>query len=184
MNTKKEIERYLQTAPKPTAPDGLLERLRENATSTDTDKRDSLIRRWFAPTGQSMSPWRVAVAAAIAVVLMLPLSYGAIKIAKVYIHTFVEESRWTDDDGTVHMTVTETVLSSHLPDPEKARKALEEFGNLYRQGKAVEIKPGVWAVTLSDGEEFAYSGRHPELVGLPDAEKKDLLRKQSGQTQE
>jgi hypothetical protein len=176
MNTKREIERYLQTAPKPTAPDGLLERLREDATQTDTERPASIIRRWFAPTGQSMSPWRVAVAVMIAVVLMLSLSYGAIKIVKVYIHTFVEESRQTDDDGTIRTTVTETVISTDSPDREGAQRVLEEFGRLYRQGKAEEIKPGVWTVTLSNGEEFAYSGRHPELVGLPPDDRNENVR--------
>ncbi|MHC4682179.1 MAG: hypothetical protein ACYTEK_26240 [Planctomycetota bacterium] len=42
----------------------------------------SSLRRWFAPTGRSISPWRVVAAAAVAIMVLLPLSYGATKLIK------------------------------------------------------------------------------------------------------
>jgi len=70
MNTKKKIERYLRAAPKPSAPEGLLDRLRNDVAVTDAAAHQSLLRRWFAPTGRSVSLWRVA-AAAVAIVAAL-----------------------------------------------------------------------------------------------------------------
>jgi len=108
-------------------------------------------------------------AVAIVVIVMLSLSYGATKIIKYF----------TIDGMTLVVK-----NSNNINNEEDARKAVEEFGKLYRAGKAREVKPGVWVVTLSNGEEFAYGGNNPELVGLPEAEKKELLKKQSDEIQE
>jgi hypothetical protein len=40
---------------------------------------------------------------------------------------------------------------------------LEEFYRLYHTGKAREIQPGLWRVTLANGELFKYKG-NPEWV--------------------
>jgi len=84
MNREKEIEQCLSAAPKPPAPEGLLDRLSEDVAATKVKVHASVIRRWFAPTGQSISLWRIAAAAAIVISLMLPLSYGAIKVIRNY----------------------------------------------------------------------------------------------------
>jgi hypothetical protein len=60
---------------------------------------------------------------------------------------------------------------------EDMRKMNEEFHLLYKEGKAEEIRPGVWSVVLSNGERFNYGG-DPELLGLSNAEKKEVLQKQ------
>ena len=60
---------------------------------------------------------------------------------------------------------------------EDAKKATEEFYKLYKEGKAKEVRPGVWVVTLSNGEEFAYGG-DPDQLELTEAERKELLKKQ------
>lgn len=85
MNTHKKIEQCLRAAPKPPAPDGLLDRLQADVSSRDINIQRSSLRRWFAPTGRSISPWRVAAAAAIAIAVLLPLSYGATKLIKRFI---------------------------------------------------------------------------------------------------
>jgi len=85
MNTEKKIEQCLRAAPKPPAPDGLLDKLQTDVSTQDIKTHRSSLRRWFAPTGRSISPWRVAAAAAIAIAVLLPLSYGATKLIKHFI---------------------------------------------------------------------------------------------------
>ncbi len=85
MNTEKKIEQCLRAAPNPLAPDGLLDRLQADVSARDINKHRSSLRRWFAPTGRSISPWRVAAAAVIAIAVLLPLSYGATKLIKRFI---------------------------------------------------------------------------------------------------
>lgn len=70
MSTEKEIERCLSAAPKPPAPDGLLNRLQENVAAKKVETRGTAVRRWFAPTGGTISLWRVAAAAAIVAALI------------------------------------------------------------------------------------------------------------------
>jgi Tol biopolymer transport system component len=85
MNMQKKIEQRLRAAPKPPAPDGLLDKLQADVSVQDIKTHRSSLRRWFAPTGRSISPWRVAAAAAIAIAVLLPLSYGATKLIKRFI---------------------------------------------------------------------------------------------------
>ena len=162
MNTEKEIEQCLRAAPKPPAPERLLDRLQEDVSVKEPGTRDTVVRRWLAPAGGSISPWRVAAAAVIGVFVTLSLGYGAAKVIKCF---------------TVGKTTLVVKNSDRINSREEAQKALEEFRKLYREGKAKEVRPGVWVVTLSNGEEFAFGGRHPELAGLPDGESKELLQK-------
>jgi Tol biopolymer transport system component len=83
MNTEKKIEQCLRAAPKPPAPDGLLDKLQADVPAGDVKTRSTAIRRWFAPSGGPVSLLRVAAAVAIAV--LLPLSYGATKLIKSFI---------------------------------------------------------------------------------------------------
>jgi len=85
MNMQKKIEQYLRAAPKPPAPDGLLGKLQADVSVQDIKTHRSSLRRWFAPTGRSISPWRAAAAAVITIVVLLPLSYGATKLIKRFI---------------------------------------------------------------------------------------------------
>jgi hypothetical protein len=67
--------------------------------------------------------------------------------------------------------------SDKIQTEEDARRAEEEFYELYKEGKAEEVEPGVWVATLSDGENFAYGG-DPEHLGLSDSKRKELLKQQ------
>lgn len=111
---------------------------------------------------------KLAAAAIVGIAAMLPLAYGAAKIIKYF-----------KVDG-VNITVknSEKINTQH-----DARNALEEFGMLYREGKARQVKPGVWVVTLSNGEEFAYAGDNPEWVGLSLEQKNSLLKAQNEELQ-
>jgi hypothetical protein len=98
MNTEKKIEQCLKAAPKPPAQDGLLDKLHKDIALGDIKTRRSALRRWFAPTGGSISPFRVAAAAVIAIALLLPLSYGAVRSGYKIIE-FVMEREIEGPDG-------------------------------------------------------------------------------------
>ncbi|MHC4489888.1 MAG: hypothetical protein ACYSW7_12075 [Planctomycetota bacterium] len=179
MNTEDKIKKCLKSAPKPAAPDGLLNRLREDVAAGEIKKRVTVIRRWFAPAGGSISPWRVAAAAAIAIAVLLPLSYGAAKTVKRIIKTFEAMFVYPQDDGAVHAYGVRGGIGSSDPNftEEDARKAKREFYELYKQGKAKEVAPGMWMATLSNGKGFGYGG-DPELLGLSEAERNEFFKKQ------
>jgi len=177
MNTEKKIEQYLKAAPKPPAPDGLLDKLQADVSAHDIKTHRSSLRRWFAPAGERISFRRVTAAAAIAIAVLLPLSYGATKVLKKYFVTFEAEFEYPEDN-TVYRTIQTTVTAGDdIKSEEDAKKVLEEFGRLYREGKAEEIRPGVWQAVLSNGGKFNYGG-DPEILGLSETERKKLLKKQ------
>jgi len=184
MNNKKKIEQCLRAAPKPAAPDSLLNRLQEDVAAGEIKKRDTVIRRWFAPAGGSISPWRVAAAAAIAIAVLLPLSYGATKTVKRIIKTFEAEFVYPQDDGSVHGYKVGSAIGSNDPNftEEDALKNQREFYELYKQGKAEEIEPGFWFAILSNGKGFGT--RNPEMLGLSEAERKEFLKKQFDEIEE
>ena len=175
MNTQKKIEQSLRAAPKPPAPDGLLENLQADVSAWDIKTHRSALRRWFAPAGGRISLLRVAAAATIAIVVLLPLSYGATKVVKKYFVTFEDEFEYPEDNIVYRTTQTGVVAGDDIKSEEDAKKvlkkALEEFGKLYREGKAKEIRPGVWQVILSNGGKFNYGG-NPESLGVSEMELK------------
>ncbi len=175
MNKKKQIEQHLRDAPKPPAPDGLLNKLKADLYAGDINKRRSALRRWFAPTGGTISPWRVAAAVMIAIVVLLPLSYGANKVMK-YFDVFEAEFNYPEDNVVFRVSANVVSSDPNVTD-EDMKRMNEEFHQLYKEGKAEEIKPGVWSAVLSNGQRFNYGGE-PELLGLSEAEKKEVLQKQ------
>ena len=176
MNTEKKIEQCLKSAPKPATPDGLLNRLQEDVAAGEIKKRVTVIRRWFAPANGSISLWRVAAAAVIVIAVLLPWSYAATKTVKRIIKTFEAKFVYPDDGGAYGVGVG---IGSSDPNftEEDARRAKREFYELYKQGKAKEVEPGVWVATLSNGKGFGYGG-DPELLGLSEAERNEFLKKQ------
>jgi Tol biopolymer transport system component len=84
MNTEEKIEQCLRAAPKPPAPDSLVNKLRNDVSLRELGTRESALRRWFTPSGERISRWRVA-AAALTVAALLPLSYGATQLIKSFI---------------------------------------------------------------------------------------------------
>ena len=176
MNMKNKIEQCLRAAPKPTAPDGLLGKLQNNIAFREIKTKRSNLRRWFSPKGGSVSGWRVAAFAAIAIAVIMPLSYGATKAVKYVITTF--EAEFEYGDNMVYKVKTSVASSSdNIQSKEAALKAQQEFYELYKEGKAEEIKSGVWVATLSDGEKFAFAG-NPESLGLIENERTELLQEQ------
>jgi hypothetical protein len=171
MNTKKKIKRYLRAAPKPPAPDDLLDRLKNDVATKETKIHSFNLRKWFAPSGDSISLKRVVAAAAIVIAIMLPLSYGAVKIVKY----FTTQLTFEYPEDNITYVVTSTFEGKN---EENVRETLEEFRKLYNEGKAEEVKPGVWVVTLSNGEKFAYAGDNPEQATLTFSEDEVQLLKE------
>lgn len=177
MNTEKRIEECLKSAPKPPAPNDLLEKLQGDVTFGEAKGQRTVLSRWFAPSGGHISPWRAAAAAAIAVVVLLPLSYGATKAVKHVITTFEARFEYPEDNMVYTVKTSIATSGDDIHSEEDARKAQQEFYQLYKEGKAEEIKPGVWAVTLSNGERFAFGG-DPESLGLSGIEREEQLKEQ------
>jgi len=177
MNSQKKIEQCLRAAPKPAAPDSLLDNLQADVSDQNIKTKHSSLRRWFAPAGKPISPWRVAAAATIAIAVLLPLSYGATKVVRKYFVTFEAEFEYPIDNTIYTTRSVTTVTGDNIHSEKDAQKILKEFYELYKEGKAEETRPGIWLVTLSNGDKFAYGG-DPEALGLSDTERKELLKKQ------
>ena len=165
--SQKKIEQYLKAAPKPPAPEGLLDKLQSDLSAQDIKTHQSILRRWFAPTGGSVSILRVAAAAMIALAVLLPLTYGAGKIVKVYVFSF--ESRRVNKDGSITAMRTGVKLSGDFADEEEAKRVWEETRKLKRSGKyertflkeieknGVKRRIYTYRYTLSNGQVMAFN---------------------------
>lgn len=151
MKEQENIEQILREAPAAEIPDALKQRLRVDLDQTAMKGRPSIIRDWFAPDGVRLSYRRLAVAAAIAIVVVLPLSYGAAKIVKRFT---IEEFETTDR--------TIKVISGDNISEENVGKIYEEMKQLIEDGKAEETSPGEYKGALSNGDEVVFrTGRLP-----------------------
>lgn len=166
MNTKNKIEQCLSAAPKPPAPDGLLDKLQNDVALGEVGTKSSNLRRWFAPTGGRISRWRVATTAAIAIAVLLPLGYGANKLVRKY--RFIIETRQVSDDGIVTKTPVDVTIAGDFADKEEAKRVWQETRELKKAGmyertfrKEIErngIKRRIYTYryTLSNGRVVAF----------------------------
>lgn len=164
MNTEKKIEQCLKAAPKPPAQDGLLDKLQKDIARGDIKTRRSALRRWFAPTAGSISPWRVAAAAVIAIAVLLPLTYGATQIIKFVVDEFTV-LYGVNDERAKYITAyafNPTITGDCITNKEEAKKAEKEMLQLIKEGKAEEVNPGIYKGVLSNGEEVIY-----DTLGIP-----------------
>lgn len=117
---------------------------------------------------------KIAAAVVIGVMLLIPLCYGAAKALKHFV-IFEDKFEYPEDNTVYRTTQTAVVAGDNIKSEEDAKKvlkkALEEFGRLYREGKAKEVRPGVWQAILSNGEKFNYGG-NPESLGVSEMELK------------
>ncbi len=133
MNADEKIEQRLRAAPKPPAPAGLVDRLQTDVSVTGINAQRSALRRWFASPDGRVSRWRVATAAAIALALVLPLSYGANKLKRVYRFTF--ETRQVLDDGMIFSRKADVTIAGDFANEEEARSVYAEIRELKKAGK-------------------------------------------------
>jgi hypothetical protein len=119
----------------------------------------------------------------------MPLSYGATKLVeKCYITfkaTFIypEPEDITESEGGYEGRAAGYGVmggfsgSADLSEKE-AMEMAEEIRKLCAEGKAEEVEPGVWMVTLSNGKKIHFGGADPEFMALTQVEKNKLLKKQ------
>jgi hypothetical protein len=164
MNTKKKIEQYLKAAPKPMAPEGLLDELQRDVNLRDAGTRSTVMRRWFAPSGGTISLRRVAAAAAIAIAVLLPLTYGATKIIQFVVEEFTVMYGVDDKDAKYITTYAfnPTIRGVYTTSKDDAKKAEKEILQLIKEGKAEKISPGEYKAVLSNGGEVVY-----DTLGIP-----------------
>lgn len=105
---------------------------------------------------------RLAAAAVVALAILLPASYAAVEAVVNYFtisedHVCVETP---EPNVTVGFAARRTISvgGPDIASEKEARAGLEEFYRLYREGKARQIEPGLWQVTLASGEIFKYRG--------------------------
>ena len=126
---------------------------------------------------------RLVIAAAIAAGIMLPVGYGAVKAVMKYVILTEEKVvfKYAEPNGGVAAygvgRAVGTMVSGDV-DEEEARARLEEFYQLYRDGKAREVKPGFWQATLSNGETFNFGGDPARAMGEFTPEEKERLQEQ------
>ena len=164
MNSHKKIEKCLGAAPKPSAPDGLMDKLQQDVVRRDFRARGSTLRKWFVPSDGRISIRRVAAAATIAVACLVPLSYGAAKIIKFVTEEFVV-TYGADDRNSSHITAyafNPTVKGDCIDNREDAKLAEKEVLQLIKEGKAEKVSPGEYKATLSNGGEVTY-----DTLGIP-----------------
>lgn len=146
----------------------------------------------IAPASSPVRMWRMimdskrtklAAAAVIAAGILLPVSYGAVKAVTKYLtvsSTSHVTFEYPDQNTTYTVARSVSVTMDDANSPEEAKARLKEFRELYLAGKVVEIKPGVWEATLSDGTSFAFGG-DPATAGMDSEfteEEKAQLKKQ------
>lgn len=164
MKTEKKIEQCLRAAPKPSAQDGLLGKLQKDIALGDIKTRRSALHRWFTPIGGSISPWRVAAAAIIAIAVLLPLTYGATQIIKFVVEEFTV-IHGVDDERAKYITAyafNPTITGDCITNKDEAKKAEKEMLQLIKEGKAEEVSHGVYKGVLSSGKEVIY-----DTLGIP-----------------
>lgn len=138
MNIEKKIEQCLKAVSKPPTPDGLLDKLQADVSYQDIEKQRPVLHKWFAPTGDKISPWRVAALVTIATMVLIPLTYAGSKIIKAYIFTegpVVEVIENEDGSVTKVGSISVSIGSEDISDEQEFEAAREEIEELRKAGK-------------------------------------------------
>jgi hypothetical protein len=142
----------------------LFGRLRQDKTSRPAVRSPGLWRIIMRSTRT-----KLAAAAVLAVGVMLPVSYGTVQVIRKYFAVSVQSVavEYPGANGVTAQSIVQTLVveSDQTQSEEQTRARLEEFRRLYLAGEAVEVQPGVWRATLSDGTEFSYDGPDPGQAG-------------------
>lgn len=104
---------------------------------------------------------KLAAAAVVALGVLLPVSYAAVEAVMKYFTVQDPVSLEVQGPGydvAFNGSRNVTVGGTNISTEGQARVGLEEFRQLYSEGKAKEIEPGVWQATLANGELFHYRG--------------------------
>ena len=145
----------------------------------------------FKPMSRSAGIWRmtrisrrfkIAAAAVVALAVLLPVSYAAVEAVVKYFTISEDEVSFEVQDANgalgfaAHRSIS--VGGTNIATEEEARARLEEFRRLYREGKAKEIQPGLWQVTLSNGELFNYRGDPQQVTAEFTPKEEEQMREE------
>ena len=143
------------------------------------------------PTGASAGVWRtimmskrsrLAIAAAVAVAIMLPAGYAAVQAVVKYFTISEDQVSFVHEEPDFTMDATAlrriSIGGTNIASEEEARACLAEFRQLYREGKAQEIQPGVWQVTLSNGQLVNYKGDPERATAEFTPQEKEQMKKE------
>jgi hypothetical protein len=149
-------------------------------------------REPFQPTSTPAGVWRIimnsrriklAAAAVIALALLLPVSYAAVEAVVKYFT--ISEDRVSFPEvqepnlmvgGMASRSIS--VGGTSIASEDEARTCLAEFRQLYSEGKAREIEPGTWQVTLANGELFNYKGDPERMTAEFTDQDKEQMKKE------
>ena len=95
---------------------------------------------------------KFVAAAAVIIFVIVPISYGAYKLIKYIFREETKQSFRYDDHTYTHDR--EIISPIYGIDEANAKKQLEEARKLFREGKAVQIGPNLYEITLSDGTKI------------------------------
>lgn len=128
----RRLELISQIQPSPEAIALAMERVRRVLVNMP-EKEETLkpIEIWRTILKTRLS--RFATAAIITIFILLPLSYGAVKIIKTYF--FQEKPVSTTQNGVTVTTTNATKLSGEYADENQARKVYDEINQLRKAGK-------------------------------------------------
>ncbi len=125
---------------------------------------------------------KIAAAAVVALAVLLPVSYAAVEAVVKYftisqdrVEFKVEEPNYAAGFATGRSI---RIGGTHMATEEETRAHLPEFRRLYGEGQAREIQPGVWQVTLSNGELFNYEGDPKVLTAEFTPEEKEQMKRE------
>ncbi len=71
-----------------------------------------------------------------------------------------------------------SIGGTNIATEDEARACLAEFRQLYHEGKAQEIQPGVWQVTLANGKLFNYQGDPQRATAEFTPQEKEQMKKE------
>jgi len=156
---KPDIERHLRNAPPPAPRDGLLEKLAHEASEA-------------ARSGQSAAKslrWThrkkvLACTAAAAALIAISLGYAAVRGVFVVKQMRVEISSVGEQGFSITEYTEETEISGGAETADEATAQWEEARRLIEQGRAEQLSPGVWQVTLAGGETVTCSSEGEQIT--------------------
>jgi len=145
----------------------------------------------FKPTATSAGVWRMimnsrriklAAAAVIGLAILLPVGYAAVEAVVKYFTISQDrvtfEAREPNYAANFAASRSISIGGTNIATEDEARARLAEFRRLYREGKAKEIQPGVWQVTLGNGELFNYAGDPERVTAEFTPEEKEQMKKE------
>ena len=126
---------------------------------------------------------RIAAAAVVALAVLLPVGYAAVDTVVKYFTISQDQISFDvqESDGrSLHAVATRSISvgGTNIDSEDEAHAGLEEFRQLYREGKAKEVRPGVWQVTLSNGQLFTYKGDPERVTAEFTPEEKEQMKQE------